>query len=369
MSLFDKLRKIADAINQQRHLIRNEDETTQVSVYPFFQALGYNPFSLIDVKSQYTADPRPSGGERVDYAIMREGKPVILIEAKSANSSLSENYWRQLHDYFNAEEVRFGILTNGLEYRFYTDHKKRNIMDNEPFLVIDLLQLNERTVTELEPFRKSQFSLDRALFSAQKQIASRYIEQEFQQPSVELVKYFAQSIFTGESIESNFQHYSSVVKEALRVSIAKTFHENSAITKSEPAPTEINVPKLDKNVKPEISAKQEITQARSSERRIIEIPVFGKFLEVEYQATLLFNPLSRENDTYSMSLTKIRWENDVVSVNEAEYRAIRTINPDIKQPKWKGWNTWKLSDPNTGKLRAIRDLLTYSEFRDQILRD
>ena len=118
MTLFDALNEIGDAIKQQRHLIRNEDETTQISVYPFFQALGYNPFSLIDVKSQYTADPRPTGGERVDYAIMREGKPIILIEAKSANSSLSENYWRQLHDYFNAEEVRFGILTNGLQYRF-----------------------------------------------------------------------------------------------------------------------------------------------------------------------------------------------------------------------------------------------------------
>ena len=233
-----------------------------------------------------------------------------------------------------------------------------------------MLQLDKRTVTELESFRKSRFSLNGALFSAQKLISSRHIEQEFELPSVELVKYFAQSIFSGKLIESNFQHYSSVVREALRDFVDKRdSNENSCTSITQPVPSAISNPKLGKNLKPEVISKQEITRAKSSINRIIEIPVFGKFLGVEYEATLLFSPLSRENDTYSMSLTRIRWENDIVSVNEAEYRAIRTINPDIKQPKWKGWNTWKLRDPKTGELRKIRDLLTYSEFRDQILLD
>lgn len=368
MTLFGELNEIADAINQQSHLIKTEADTVQVSVYPFIQALGYKPFNLNDVKPQFTADPRPSGGERVDYAIMRQGKPIILIEAKSINISLSENHWRQLHDYFNSEEVQFGILTNGLEYRFYTDFTKRNIMDKEPFLVLDMLQLDERLVTELQSFERSRFSLDHALFSAQKLTISRLIQREFTQPSDELVKYIANSISCDELTNSQIQRYTSVVKVALRELIEnKVSNDNLAVTKQEPVSREIIAQKPNTDVQPVNASNQNNTRAKSNVSQLIEIPVFGNYLGVEYEAILLFNPLSKDGDTYSMSLTKIRWRGEIVSVNEAEFRAIRSVNPELKLEQWKGWNTWKLRDPETGTLRAIRDLLKDSELRDQFL--
>lgn len=362
MTLFDTLSQISEQIQDQRHLINSEAATIQVSVYPFIQALGYNPFSLTDVKSQYTADPRPSGGERVDYAIMYEDRPIILIEAKSVNASLSENHWRQLHDYFNAEDVRFGILTNGFEYRFFTDLQRRNIMDKQPFLTINMLQLDARLVDRLEEFRKSRFNLDQILYSARKLTVLRYVEQEFKQPSDGLIKYIAQSLSSSELTNREVNRYAPIVKEVIC-----EFYDNLRSNRN--SNVDVTIPVL-QDVKPLQPVKVDLSAIEKSspnQRLSIELPVLGKYLGVKYQATLLFNPLSKDGDTYSMSLTKIRWGEDIVSVNEAEFRAIRSINPEIKLPKWKGWDTWKLRDPRSDKLRAIRELLGDSEFQEQFL--
>ena len=72
---------------------------------------------------------------------MQEGKPIILIEAKSATSDLNDEHASQLFRYFSVTEARFGILTNGLQYRFHSDLEKPNHMDEKPFLIIDMLKL------------------------------------------------------------------------------------------------------------------------------------------------------------------------------------------------------------------------------------
>ncbi len=367
MGLADELKRISEKIKSQRAMIKTEEATKQVSIRPFLQALGYDTSNLAEVEPEYNADATDSGGERVDYAIKQAGAPIILVEAKAANAVLSEKNWKQLHHYYGTD-VRFGILTNGLEYRFYTDFTKRNIMDKEPFLVLDMLQLDERLVTELQSFERSRFSLDHALFSAQKLTISRLIQREFTQPSDELVKYIANSISCDELTNSQIQRYTSVVKVALRELIEnKVSNDNLAVTKQEPVSREIIAQKPNTDVQPVNASNQNNTRAKSNVSQLIEIPVLGNYLGVEYEAILLFNPLSKDGDTYSMSLTKIRWRGEIVSVNEAEFRAIRSVNPELKLEQWKGWNTWKLRDPETGTLRAIRDLLKDSELRDQFL--
>ncbi len=216
MSLNDDLSRIAEQIQQQRHLMRNEEATLQVSIRPFIEALGYNTRNLAEVAPQYTADPRPSGTDRVDYAILRDGSPVILIEAKAANTRLTENNWKQLHDYFNAEEVRFGILTNGIEYCFYTDLKKRNIMDKDPFLTIEMSNLDKRLVAELEYFTKPSFDPERILSSARKLAILQLLSKEFNQPSDDFVKYFAGQVHSGRLSNSQMRDYRQLVQQAWR---------------------------------------------------------------------------------------------------------------------------------------------------------
>ena len=82
-------------------------------ILPFFQLLGYDVFNPLEFIPEYTADVGVKKGERVDYAIIDSGKPIIIIEAKSCNEKL-EGHNNQLFRYFAVTESKFAILTNGL---------------------------------------------------------------------------------------------------------------------------------------------------------------------------------------------------------------------------------------------------------------
>lgn len=235
MDLLERIRKISANVELQRDLMKTEEATKQVSIRPFIEALDYDTSDLSEVTPEYIADARSSGSERVDYAIKRDGKTIILVESKSANTILTENHWRQLHNYFNAEEVRFGILTNGIEYRFYSDLKKSNIMDKEPFLVIDMLNLNDRRVTELERFTKSNFDADVILSNAQKLAIYQFLLDELNQPSAEFVKHFARQLHPDPLSYSQMQRYTHLVNQACRELLDdRYFVSRDSHTASEP---------------------------------------------------------------------------------------------------------------------------------------
>ena len=214
MGLNEEFNKISEEIKYQRQLMITEEATKQVSVRPFFRALGYDVHNLNEVQPEYTADPRLSGGERVDYAIKQRGKPIILIEVKSADVVLSENHWRQLHDYFGALDVKFGILTNGLEYRFYTDENKLNIMDKEPFLSINMLALDPNLFNRLEEFTKPRFVPER---TAHKLKIISLVEREYNSPSREFVGHFVRRVYSGGRLTRQVvDEFKPMVKQAWR---------------------------------------------------------------------------------------------------------------------------------------------------------
>lgn len=215
MGLIDEFDAISKQISQQQQWMTTEQATINVAIHPFIRALGYDTNNLAEVRPEYTADAKSSGSERVDYAIMRGGVPVIFIEAKASNIVLNENHWKQLHHYFNAEEVRFGILTNGIEYRFYTDLNKRNIMDKEPFLTIDMLKLEERLVNELESFTRNGFDAERIIASAKIQRIVSLLLQEMDRPSEGIVKHFAGQVYSGNVNARVVQEFTPLVRAAL----------------------------------------------------------------------------------------------------------------------------------------------------------
>lgn len=56
--------------------------------------------------------------------------------------------------YFGTSPAKFGILTNGIIYRFYTDLEESNKMDLVPFLEIDMANLKDSSINELKNFVK-----------------------------------------------------------------------------------------------------------------------------------------------------------------------------------------------------------------------
>ena len=58
------------------------EELRAALIAPFIQALGYDIFNPTEVKPEFSADlPGIKQGERVDYAVLEDGHPKILIAA------------------------------------------------------------------------------------------------------------------------------------------------------------------------------------------------------------------------------------------------------------------------------------------------
>ena len=51
--------------------------------------LGYDVFNPLEFCPEYTADVGIKKGEKVDYAILEDGKPNILIDVKAALNNLT----------------------------------------------------------------------------------------------------------------------------------------------------------------------------------------------------------------------------------------------------------------------------------------
>ena len=166
MDFIDQLRVLANRIHNTKAIIQTEEATKNAMVMPFIQALGYNVFDPLEVTPELVADVGTKKGEKVDYAILRDGKPIMLFECKKSGGDLNINHASQLFRYFHVTEARFGVLTNGLVYRFYTDLEHPNKMDEKPFFEFNILDFKDRDVDELKKFAKVAFDLDTILTTA-----------------------------------------------------------------------------------------------------------------------------------------------------------------------------------------------------------
>lgn len=166
MDFIDHLRVLSTRIANTKNMIQTEEATKNAMIMPFIQALGYNVFDPLEVTPELVADVGTKKGEKVDYAILRDGKPIILFECKKAGADLHINHASQLFRYFHVTDARFGVLTNGLTYRFFTDLEQPNKMDEKPFFEFNILDFKDRDVEELKKFAKVAFDLDTILNTA-----------------------------------------------------------------------------------------------------------------------------------------------------------------------------------------------------------
>ena len=139
MDFIDQLRILSTRVMATRAMIQTEEATKNAMVMPFIQILGYNVFDPLEVTPELVADIGTKKGEKVDYAILRDGLPIILFECKKAGADLHINHASQLFRYFHVTSARFVVLTNGLVYRFFTDLEQPNKMDEKPFFEFNIL--------------------------------------------------------------------------------------------------------------------------------------------------------------------------------------------------------------------------------------
>jgi hypothetical protein len=217
MDLIDKIKEISTRIEKQKSIIDTEEATKNAFIMPFISALGYDVFNPVEVIPEFTADTGTKKGEKVDYAIKKDGKVIMLFECKKSDCNLQEEHKSQLYRYFSVTESRFAILTNGVIYQFFSDIDERNKMDSKPFFEFNILDFEEHDVEELKKFAKTAFSLQDILTTASSlkytNAIKKVLEKETKCPSEPFIRLFASQIYDGRLTQPVIEKFSRIVEQ------------------------------------------------------------------------------------------------------------------------------------------------------------
>jgi hypothetical protein len=242
MDFIDQIRSLASRIANTKDVIQTEEATKNAMVMPFIQLLGYNVFDPLEVTPELVADVGIKKGEKVDYAILREGKPIILFECKKSGGDLSINHASQLFRYFHVTEARFGVLTNGLVYRFFTDLEQPNKMDEKPFLEFNVLDFKEQDVEELRKFAKVTFDVDEILATANELKYTRAIQNLLadwmENPSEDFVRCVTSDLLNGRRFTPAVkEQFTQITKRAFKQLIGSRINERLRVAMTPDVPT------------------------------------------------------------------------------------------------------------------------------------
>ena len=219
MDLVDKLKTLATRISQQSHHTQSEEATKTAFILPFINVLGYDFFDPSEVVPEFVADVANKRGEKVDYAILKDGEPIIILECKQLDSDLNLENASQLYRYFTTTKARFGVLTNGVIYRFYSDLDEINKMDAQPFFEFDLLNFMPQAVDELKRFTKETFDLKETIQAANDlkytTAIKRILSDQTRRPYEEFVRFLISQVYKGRMTKKVKEQFVGLTKEGL----------------------------------------------------------------------------------------------------------------------------------------------------------
>lgn len=294
MDFADQIKQFSKRVQSLKDTIQTEEATKTALIMPFFSMLGYDVFNPQEFVPEFVADVGIKKGEKVDYAIIRNGEPVLLIECKSITEKL-EKHDSQLFRYFGTTSAKFAILTNGQIYNFYTDLDNPNKMDSAPFLSVNILSVKDSQLPQLMKFCKSEFDID-SIFTAASDL--RYMNEfravisaQLEHPEDDFVRFFLHSCYSGQKTQAVIEKFRPIVKKALADYISETMNEKiKAALDSDseavvvPAPVEpeaVPAPEVDKS--PRIVTTEEELEAYFIVKSILSDAV--SFKDLTYKDT------------------------------------------------------------------------------------
>jgi len=230
MGLKEEIEQLSSRIEEKVDKVKTEEATKTAFILPFIRlVLGYDHTDPEEVVPEFIADVGEKKGEKVDYAIIIDDKPTILMECKPVYTNLDKEHASQLRRYFTYTEAKFGILTNGVIYRFFTDIEEPNIMDKKPFFEIDLRAVKDSDIKELKQFTKSSFDMENILESASelkyKGEMKKIMAEQLKSPSEEFVRFFAKKVYSGRLTKNAESQFTEITKSALKQFINEQVEE------------------------------------------------------------------------------------------------------------------------------------------------
>ena len=336
MDLVEKMREhVAEVQFRLSAAKRSEASTSQFLVLPFFELLGYNVHNPNDVEPEFTADIGIQR-EKVDFALKQDGQPVVLVEVKYAGTNLDNQHAAQLRRYFSTKlDVRFGILTNGLEFRFFSDLDLPNVMDDQPFMTLDMLNLDETLLDTLRLFAKTAFERDAAVEAARqakdRQRVRQVLHAEFDPLSHQTLNYLTSIIQSEEIDESRRTELTRLVNQEWQTFLS------SLSPATEPILVDSN----------EIAAEKTYVEIPDLDGSV-EIPIYATWRGHEFTTKLsLWGRIANVGKI-------VFWDGEWMTPSQAGKQSRITVEPNATGHV-NGMEYWKLRDPEDGRLRPIND--------------
>jgi len=251
MDFKDQIKALGERVAKLKDNVLTEESTKNAFIMPFIKELGYDVFNPFEVVPEFTADLGIKQGEKIDYALLKDGEPIILIECKWHGAPLNFQNASQLFRYFHTTKAKFSILTNGIEYRFYTDLVETNKMDEKPFFSFDIADIKDNQIEELKKFHKAYFDTEKIVNTASelKYMGElrNVIREETTNPSADFVRHFAKQTYQGvvtqkildlftELVKKSFsQFFNDTITDRLKTALSKE-NETAPILPTDMAP-------------------------------------------------------------------------------------------------------------------------------------
>lgn len=225
MNFVEQIQALSIKTEKLCGMLQTEEATKNALILPLIHMLGYDIFDPTEVIPEYVADVGIKKGEKVDYAVKKDGKLIMLFECKHCGGDLNVKHASQLFRYFAVTEAKIGCLTNGLVYQFFTDLEAPNKMDEKPFLEVSILDLSDVTINELQKMAKDAFDIDKIIISAGELKYTRQIKkliaQQVDSPSDEFVKFFAAQVYDGVLTPARRESFKDLTKRSFRQVISE----------------------------------------------------------------------------------------------------------------------------------------------------
>jgi hypothetical protein len=249
MDFAEQIRELTALLDKNKDHVFTEEATKISLVMPFLQVLGYNIFDPNEVIPEFTADIGVKKGEKVDYAIAFNKEPTILIEVKSARTVIQAKASSQLLRYFGVTKSRFAILTNGIQYQFFSDFDEKNIMDINPFLTVDLVpSIRDSEIAELRRFHKNYFDAEKISSSAIELKYTgelkKYFKQQFKEADETFIGFLLKKTsFRGKATKQSIERFLPIVSNALRQYVNEVVSDTLKGALEEAKKAETGIPK------------------------------------------------------------------------------------------------------------------------------
>ena len=219
MSFNQSLTLLQQQVQRFKHQVPNKEAAKLAFVIPFLECLGYDVRDPYEVKPGFSLGTDSEAAKRVDFCVMVNNAPAFLLACENPNLPLVVSQ-SPLPESFATFPCKFAILTDGIEYQFYSDLEQDGQLDDLPFFSLDLENISTTQADDLSRFQKHIFNTKEILVAVTtlkfRRDLKEALYQELVNPSEEFIFHILKSIKIGRVTQKLIEAYRPDVKECIR---------------------------------------------------------------------------------------------------------------------------------------------------------